>query len=300
MKERSSRYDAYADIRRADREERLRRSGKIRLSASGAAVQPYQRIHRGNVRKSLVNQIIDQLEEWRFTPFEFEGPMQHGLRAALCLGGNSWSASDHEARALVGEALRIMGAERPSWAEGQWSYVDSPDRCSWCQGPIQDDDRTPGQRFCSVLCAKSALEHRVFESRATADAIGQSAQVLIARKGRPSVQCVICGKSFQPRNRDARHCSPACRRAARGDLLQDRSCLWCGATFHPRDASMRCCSQSCGVKHAIRVRAETLEEKSCPVCRSIFRPKLARSIYCSPRCGRIAVNRAYRARQREK
>lgn len=290
-----ARTDASRDFRRVEQEERQRRKDRITLAKVMPRRDPLK--YSGEARKHVVAEIMDMLKDWRLSPFEHEGDCRHGVRSALCLDGRSWFLADTEAASLVSEAFALGGAERPSWQEGQWSYTDSPDRCSWCHGPIDDNDRSRSQRFCGPDCARSALEKRVYETRSSADAIGQAAYILIARKRRPAVSCAHCGKSFHPRDAGAKLCSPSCIRA-RGALLADRACLWCGTAFHPRDASMLCCSKSCAGKHQLRSRAERLPERSCQLCRARFRPRTEWAVYCSPGCGRIIANRAYRARQR--
>jgi len=237
------------------------------------------------------------LGDWRFSPFEHEAALRSGLRSGLCIRGHEWGRADHEAASIVGEAERRAGVRRPDWNEGQWIYTVGPDHCVWCHSPIDDEDRTRGQRFCSSLCAKMALEHRDYETRKAADAIGQSAQILTARKKRPAVACRCCGKEFHPRKRGAVYCSAGCIRSARGDLLADRNCLACGEVFHPRDASERCCSKSCATRYAVQQRREAAEPQNCGHCQSLFRPSRKTQLYCSSYCSSTVAKAAHRARQ---
>ena len=55
-----------------------------------------------------------------------EGPLRHGIRASLCLGGWHWLDADRGAMATVEGALRRVRAVRPTWYEGQPEHVIQP------------------------------------------------------------------------------------------------------------------------------------------------------------------------------
>lgn len=297
---RSSRYDAYYAIRQMEREERYRKSGRITLAGPKPKPQAREPIYRGNERKHMISKIIDTLADWRLSPFENEGPAHAAVRSALCGNGYGWVRSDEEADDLVKEGLRRIGAKRPSWDAGQWHYTDSPDSCSWCKGPIDEESRTRSQRFCSSVCAKSALEHRVYETVRRNDRVAASAYRLINRLASPPRPCQWCGAAFQSDKRDVVHCSPSCARLSKGDGLADRNCLWCGETFHPLDHSMVCCSKPCAGHHNVRVFRETAPERSCVQCSGVFRARWVNDKYCSTTCAGTARNSKFRAERADK
>ena len=109
-----------------------------------------------------------------------EGPMQQGLRARLCLSGWKWLDADQAARATVEAALAKVGAERPSWAEGQPEFLQHPGtliartRCVVCHKRL-----TPTQfKFCSDTCGGA---HHMRLSRIKAATEGQAVWMAIHR-----------------------------------------------------------------------------------------------------------------------
>lgn len=87
--------------------------------------------------------------------FAYEGAFIAELRAKLCLIGWPWSIADQAARDLVGEALRRINAERPSWDEAQPEYVALPGfkiertRCAECRARLPEGHF----KFCGFRCA---------------------------------------------------------------------------------------------------------------------------------------------------
>lgn len=89
------------------------------------------------------------------TLLNFEGPCRHGLRSRLTLEGWGWQDADAIAADIVASALRQIGAQRPTWAEGQpeWSQQGAGAlidriRCIHCHNPLEGIQR----KFCSDLC----------------------------------------------------------------------------------------------------------------------------------------------------
>ncbi len=123
--------------------------------APEAKPKPLRRINRDR-RRHLVDTIAAILRSGDPTPFAFEASCRHGLRAALCLHGWRWQEADAMAAEIVTLALRIIGARRPTWAEGQPEFVQNGagtlierTRCIRCH------DRLPQghHKFCGQLCA---------------------------------------------------------------------------------------------------------------------------------------------------
>src|SRR3546814_953966 len=53
------------------------------------------------------------------TAFSLEGELRHRLRSSLCRQGADWILADLLAAAIVEDALRKVGAQRPTWQQGQ-------------------------------------------------------------------------------------------------------------------------------------------------------------------------------------
>lgn len=239
------------------------------------------RIFTGDNRKFVVNQAMDLMKDWRATPFENEATVRHGIRSALCIIGHSWPRADIEADLLVQEGLSHIGAERPSWDQGQRQYSTAEEDCNWCGVEIPEADRAAHRkaRFCSAVCAKSALQHRDWETRWKESAIGRSAFAILHRDARPMRDCEYCGASYHPFNGDTkgqRYCSHDCSRKALR-TIPECNCPTCGLTHRPRVRGRQFCSYECAM-------ARPIEEKACLCCPRIFVPKNECAIYCSSAC----------------
>lgn len=72
--------------------------------------------------------------------------------------------------------------------------------------------------------------------------------------------CVVCGKAFSAKKKDANYCSNKCRAKARRDSGIDnetRICEVCGRAFETnRYGKQQYCSVSCGAKHRKSLRKE--------------------------------------------
>jgi hypothetical protein len=76
--------------------------------------------------------------------------------------------ADQAAKDIVAGAHRLLGAERPSWYEGQPEYIISSGdliertRCACCHKPLPDGR----PKFCSDICrtAKNARQSRIREA----------------------------------------------------------------------------------------------------------------------------------------
>jgi hypothetical protein len=92
------------------------------------------------------------------TLLNFEGPCRHGLRSRLTLEGWGWQDADDMAADIVATALRQIGAQRPTWAEGQpeWAQQGAGalierTRCIRCHSPLPEGHF----KFCCELCASA-------------------------------------------------------------------------------------------------------------------------------------------------
>lgn len=234
-------------------------------------------IHGGEKRKHLVSRIMDVLRDWRSSPFENEAACLHGLRQAFCIQGHGWSRADAEAASLVAEGLRLMGAQRPSWDQGQRQYVEPKENCNWCSMPIPDLDlATRRVMFCSEVCARSALQQRSFEDRYSNSIVGRAAYDLIVRGRNDAKSCAVCERSFRPfiRKRPGLYCSTTCRNVGQRNI--PRPCRQCGKAFRPPRTAIQFCSAAC--YQANRVNQV---KRSCTWC---SKPYVGSRRYCSHGC----------------
>ncbi|NTI41611.1 hypothetical protein [Rhizobium rhizogenes] len=285
---------------------------------------PSKRILKGERRRHVVDEVMDVLKDWRFSKFENEGSVRHGLRAAMCLGGNRWVLADIEADSVIQEALSKIGAKRPSWAEGQRDYTDPMHICAWC-GQDLPAEVTSGARkgrFCSFVCAASSFEAKDKEDRYQRSCTSAAAYRIIQREKLPLRDCMQCGAAFRPFNykrRSQRFCSHECSQLAKR-RIPERECRGCGTTFRPRHANGIYCSTACSlnrprpereclscggsVPHGCRsspycsgackyreeqgrrriARQQRLSQKVCAYCEEAFTAKTPAATFCSPNC----------------
>lgn len=251
-------------------------------------------VFKGEKRKHMISEVMDNLKDWRITPFENEGAVRSGLRAAMCLIGHSWPVADNEVAGLITASFQRMGAHRPSWDQGQRQYVIAAENCNWCGVDLPDEDRAGSRRarFCSSVCAQSAIQHRDYESRKRDDAVARSALSIIFRDQLPTQKCEYCDREFKPfnvANKDQRHCSHRCSRLALR-TIQPRNCLTCKKEFRPRLDRTRYCSSECAHNRVI-------EPRPCQCCEKPFIPKTAQGVVCSKAC-HMRLHRIRKAEQR--
>lgn len=104
------------------------------------------------------------------TPFAREGWLIAALRSAIIMGGGwTWKDADRAAREVTHDALKAIGAKRPTWAEASTPHYAQGDtfqlyertRCRQCGLRIPPENRL----LCSQRCggawsdAKNRAEH---------------------------------------------------------------------------------------------------------------------------------------------
>lgn len=119
---------------------------------------------RGRLAKQRADALEDRLARVMRAAFAsgeiayiggLEGPLRHGIRGSLCLGGWKWQDADRAAQATLEGALRRVRAVRPSWYEGQPEHTIQAGtliertRCVVCSKTLTDDQK----KFCSHGCA---------------------------------------------------------------------------------------------------------------------------------------------------
>jgi hypothetical protein len=233
----------------------------------------HERIYRGEARQHVVQRAMDVLRDWRLSPFENEGTCRSGIRSALCLNGHGWHRADQEAAAIVAEGLRLLGATRPSWDQGQKEYVVPRENCSWCGVDIPDEflHGRFNVRFCSDVCAKAAIAHRDYENDRKDSLAYRSAWDVINRSKNPSRPCKCCGRPFRPQHEKGQNTGEFCSRICAGDFRQTvppRDCRQCKKRFKPRHAGVEFCSRPC----VVDFRRVDRPLKDCLHCGTAFRP----------------------------
>lgn len=244
-------------------------------------------IFRGEKRTHAVNRALDVMRDWRQSPFEHEGPVRAGIRSALCLAGHGWHRSDQQAAEIVAEALRLMGAKRPTWEQGQRHYVEPRENCKWCGIELEPGDMVAG--FCSEEHARFARQHWGFETRSIADAAFSAVDRAMRRLAQKPRKCEECGTKFRPQREgsDQRFCSLQCSAAHRAKETPPRPCDHCGTVFTPHFGRMnldqRFCSKKCAYEH----RAYERFDRTCACCGAPFVTSSHKALYCSMRCAQI-------------
>jgi len=229
----------------------------------------------------LITKAMDIMDDWRLTPFEYEGACRASMRSALCLSGSPWDHADAEAAEIVRQALAGMGAERPDWDEGQPELLTPRDECAWCHGPIEDD---PDQvrRFCSVECARASILRRNEEGNYRETLIGRSAFKLVDRSTKRPRKCAQCGKEFRPvhNGKDQRYCSRTCVDLSLQTGGFNHQCVECGISFNTRLSRSKFCSHKCVGQHQ-KKRTSARFLVRCEWCGSHFIGKSGNATFCS-------------------
>jgi hypothetical protein len=237
--------------RDANRAERWGHSAENRAAKRGKerpiSLAP---IYKRDTREHLVNRLFDAMVDWRYSPFENEGPARHALRSALCLQGYGWSRADHEAANLVAEALRRLRAQRPSWEQGQREYLEPRENCRRCGGQLPEEHLRGGRyiAFCSFVCAKAHYVQREFEVRATTDAAYRAVSHAVTALSQPVRKCEHCDRKFQPRRKRDKFCSLGCAAQNRAARKYRSICQCCGSEFEHAQPDTRYCSATCRTK----------------------------------------------------
>jgi hypothetical protein len=238
-------------------------------------------IFKGKQRESLVASLAHQLDNWGNSAFEHEGSAIVGIRSSLCLDGFSWPIADHEARSLVAKALKVNGATRPTWEQGQPEYSVPRENCKWCRMPIAEDDLQGGRNpyYCSPECARSAIQFRFEDIRKREHNACFAAYRLISKQNQASRECGHCRKLFKLDRKGSTniYCSQACALDARG-RVPERGCRSCGVIFRPANnrGAGKYCSNEC--YHS------TLQAKvfvgTCVECGNSFETKTEHAKFC--------------------
>jgi hypothetical protein len=264
-------------------------------------------------REALTETVGAILEQGVSTKFEFEGACWHGVRSAFCEEGHGYRRADAWSGEIVSEALRRLGAARPSWNEGQPEHTQfgfAPELRYWCERcgkPInRDADASDyGRRYCSRECADSAKGIRKREDLRRHSAAERAALVAAAAKTRKDIAdermtriCPKCDSMFRAKVSTQKYCSRACADAALRlpepppepkPKLPERPCKVCGGIFTPSRRDQTFCTKSCKSKASREALAARLPLQVCPQCGETFQPDRRGRVFCSSECSTAAV-----------
>ena len=241
-------------------------------------------IFEGDARSAAIGRIVNALLHWKASPFELEAETLVSVRSALCSHGYGWARSDFEARALVTESLALLGAQRPSWEEGQREHAVAREDCRWCAMPVPPE-LTLGKFehcFCSAKCARNTLRFQSFSERSYSDALYEAAHRTLQRLRNPIQNCRQCKRPFHPIFAHHVFCSQTCH-GAHSVIHQPRECPQCSEVFKPSGGHTKFCSTRC--RDAAR---RTRPMLICEVCESPFTSKNhttpGKGRFCSRAC----------------
>lgn len=227
-------------------------NSKVRRKTQRAKSARRLNTDRANELTDLTSKI---LRTGQPTNFAFEGACRAGIRASLCLQGWGWTDADEAALAVVGRALNRIGAERPTWDQGQPEYAVlsglERTRCARCGDKIEEDRSTRGlpRKYCSKLCSYSAYHER---ARISGQKVSRAEYLaLSAARSKKTLEdratdCANCGVIFLTKFADKKFCSQACYHQSHTKYAE-RDCENCGKTFKPNGRPRKYCSQACAV-----------------------------------------------------
>lgn len=127
----------------------------------------------------VITGILAQAEP---TPFALEATCRHAIRSRLCLRGWTWAKSDEMAAGIIRDALKRIGAQRPTWKQGQPEWTTEGfapiqrTRCVRCRTPLPEGHT----KFCSQLCGQAHFDN---QSRILAAAEGEAYFLVVQRLG---------------------------------------------------------------------------------------------------------------------
>ena len=161
-------------------------------------------------RRHLVETVAAILKAGEPTYFSFEATCRCSLRSRFCLEGWGWQDADAAAADVVAASLKQIGAQRPTWQQGQPEFnevgvlaVESV-VCVRCKGPLDETLGYSGRkiRFCSKLCrvahSTAQWKKRQGEELAAKEAVWKRKALERHRANTPEQPCDRCGTMFIP------------------------------------------------------------------------------------------------------
>lgn len=175
----------------------------------------------GDRRSRLVDIVMTVLKTGEPTHFAFEASCRHGLRGSLCLQGWNWHDADTVAAEIVETALRQIGAQRPTWQQGQPEWTQDGvlrverDNCVRCRSLLPEGHR----RYCSSMCASADQHARARATNAEAENARVYAYYAAWSAKQPEQPCEVCRDMFRPKRPGNRFCSILCRNRRNSGLV---------------------------------------------------------------------------------
>jgi hypothetical protein len=106
-------------------------------------------------RAHIVRVVAEVLARAEPTAFAFEAVCRYAIRSRLCLAGWRWADADDMPAGIVAAALKKVGAQRPTWKQGQQEWTQDGygpierTRCVRCNGRLPEGC----WKFCCHPCA---------------------------------------------------------------------------------------------------------------------------------------------------
>lgn len=189
---------------------RLRSETRSAVSLAPIKAAPARRLKATRL-EAIIDLLARMMRRAEPTPFAVEGPARAAIRARLCESGWKWGQADAAADEAVQAALSRVGAERPTWQQGQPEHTQEAvlpilrENCARCGRPLPEDR----VKYCDEVCAKAAVITRRERSDKEEARAKQKIYTAAWAEKHPR-ECKMCGKSFKPRRGDAKYCSVAC------------------------------------------------------------------------------------------
>jgi hypothetical protein len=190
------------------------------------AVLPARKVKAAGIRlnkdkrEAMIARLARIMRRAEPTAFALESELRHRLRSKLCLEGTDYILADLLAADIVDCALRSIGAQRPSWKEGQpeWTqegvvYI-ARTRCVRCHWKLPEGH----YRYCSNVCASAHLMRMKYLQDGELARADRAAREAEWRAAQPKRACEVCGDHFQPNRPGHRFCSFRCRNVHNGGL----------------------------------------------------------------------------------
>lgn len=198
---------------------RLRSETRSAVSVAPVKAAPVKKLSRTR-REAIVDLLARLMRRAEPTPFAIEGPARAAIRARLCESGWKWGQADAAADEAVQAALSRVGAERPTWQQGQPEWTQEAvlpilrETCARCGKPLPEETQGP-TKYCGPVCAAATRVYRRSREDKEEARVKRSIYEASWAEKQPPRECKMCGKSFRPKWRTSKYCSVACGEEAK-------------------------------------------------------------------------------------
>jgi hypothetical protein len=197
-------------------------------------LKPLTRREAEQLRAVEIVLLAAEFANARPTCFATEADTVHQRRAHYCLHGWRYWMADATAREDTLAALDYIGAERPSWQEGQPVILPlDVARCEKCGAGLYFENE---QRYCDACRDRAVYEQQMAYVRATSERKAEA---------RAGMTCEVCGKPINAKRSDAKTCGGTkCREELKRRRAPTRICEHCREEFQSR-YERAFCSRKC-------------------------------------------------------